>query len=120
MEVDIKNQKAYYYKNGKQLIATDIVTGNAARGMNTPTGVYRLLNKVRDTYLTGANYSSHVDYWMPFIGNSIGLHDADWRYSFGGSIYKTSGSHGCVNMPKSAAKQFFEQVSVGTPVIVIN
>ncbi len=117
VEVDLANQKAYYYKNGKQLIATNIVTGNMSSGMGTPAGVYKLRAKVRSTYLTGANYSSYVDYWMPFIGNSIGLHDASWRSSFGGNIYKTNGSHGCVNMPRSAAKEFFDTVPVGTYVI---
>lgn len=117
VEVDLSEQKAYYYKNGKQLLATDIVTGNLSRGMGTPAGVYKLRAKVRSTYLTGADYSSYVDYWMPFIGNSIGLHDATWRSKFGGTIYKTNGSHGCVNMPHSAAKQFFETVPVGTAVV---
>ena len=30
---------------------------------------------------------------------NIGIHDASWRDTFGGTIYKTSGSHGCINVP---------------------
>lgn len=45
------------------------------------------------------------------------MHDAKWRGSFGGSIYVSSGSHGCVNMPFSQAKALFENISSGCPVI---
>ena len=61
---------------------------------------------------------SYVTYWMPFIGGGWGLHDADWRSSFGGSIYKGNGSHGCVNLPPSVAKKMYAKMEVGTPVIV--
>lgn len=117
IEVDMAEQKAYYYEKGKLLWSSDIVTGNMARGMGTPEGVYRIRARVRSTYLTGANYSSYVDYWMPFIENRIGLHDASWRRGFGGSIYKTSGSHGCVNLPPAKAKELFDLISLGTYVV---
>lgn len=120
VEVDIRNQKAYYYKGGKQVLATNIVTGNSSNGHNTPTGVYSIRAKGRNTYLVGENYKSFVQYWMPIIGNSIGLHDASWRSSFGGNIYTYNGSHGCINMPTSAAKKLFESAPVGTTVLVIN
>ena len=53
---------------------------------------------------------------MPFNGG-IGLHDAKWRNKFGGDIYKTSGSHGCVNCPPELAKTIFENIEAGTPVV---
>lgn len=53
---------------------------------------------------------------MPFNGN-IGLHDATWRSTFGGTIYKTSGSHGCVNLPPAVAKTIFENIAAGVPVL---
>ena len=54
---------------------------------------------------------------MPFLGG-YGLHDANWRSSFGGTIYYYDGSHGCVNLPSSAAKKIYNNVSVGTKVIL--
>jgi len=54
---------------------------------------------------------------MPFNGN-IGFHDAYWRSEFGGKIYKTSGSHGCINMPPAAAKVMFENIKRGVAVLV--
>ena len=50
-----------------------------------------------------------------------GVHDADgWRSSYGGTIYLTNGSHGCVNTPEAAAKTIYETVSIGTAVVVYN
>ena len=37
---------------------------------------------------------------------------------WGCNIYKTSGSHGCVNLPASAAKKIFENIEKGDPVLV--
>ena len=53
---------------------------------------------------------------MPFNGG-IGFHDANWRGEFGGAIYKTNGSHGCVNLPPSKAAALYELVYKGMPVI---
>ena len=118
VEVDMTNQKVYFYKDGKLLVSSSIVTGNVSTDHSTPAGVYKLKAKMTDTYLVGEDYRSHVDYWMPFIGNSVGLHDASWRRYFGGKIYETSGSHGCVNLPHNVAEKIFQNIDVGTPVIV--
>jgi hypothetical protein len=53
---------------------------------------------------------------MPFYGN-MGLHDASWRSSFGGDIYKRRGTHGCVNAPFYLAKTIYEIIEEGTPII---
>ena len=71
----------------------------------------------KNATLRGENYETPVTYWMPFAGN-VGMHDATWRSSFGGSIYKYSGSHGCINLPLDAAKVIFENVKKNYPVLV--
>jgi lipoprotein-anchoring transpeptidase ErfK/SrfK len=53
---------------------------------------------------------------MPF-NNGIGLHDAQWRKSFGGSIYVGTGSHGCINLPLSTASIIYQNLSPGTIVL---
>ncbi len=72
---------------------------------------------MRDYTLTGQDYNSEVSFWLPFNGD-VGIHDASWRSEFGGSIYKTRGSHGCVNTPYSAMKTIYENVKIGYPVVV--
>ena len=56
---------------------------------------------------------------MPFNGG-IGLHDANWRSKFGGTIYQNSGSHGCVNLPPDKAAALYDLVYTGIPVICYN
>ena len=115
-------QMLYYYtSNNKLSMKTSVVTGKwYPKDHDTPTGTYRLRAKQTDQTLRGleddgkTKYESHVSYWMPFIGNSYGLHDATWRGSFGGTIYKYSGSHGCVNMPYSKAKELYSKIKVNT------
>lgn len=116
VEVNLTAQHLFFYKDGKLLVECDFVSGNAAKGWSTPAGIYPLTYKERNATLKGEGYSTPVSYWMPFNGG-IGLHDASWRSSFGGTIYKNSGSHGCVNLPPSAAKIIFENISKGDPVI---
>ena len=92
------------------------------RDRATPEGMYAIRFKQTNRVLTGYNkdgsvsYRSPVKYWMPF-NRGIGLHDASWRRTFGGEIYKNSGSHGCINLPRDAAAQIYELVYKGMPVI---
>lgn len=118
VEVDMAKQYLWFYKNGYIVAEGNVVSGNLSQsGCATPAGVYSLNNKQKDTKLVGQNYISPVSFWMPFIKNSIGLHDASWRSEYGGEIYKTNGSHGCINLPYSLAQSVYNNISVGTPVI---
>lgn len=117
IEVDMGEQKMYYYVDGVLKIETPIVTGNTSRRMGTPSGVNYVYLKQKNRILRGANYASHVDFWMPVKGN-IGIHDAAWRSKFGGEIFKTDGSHGCVNTPREAMEQLYDMAQVGTPVVM--
>ncbi|MBP3914857.1 MAG: peptidoglycan binding domain-containing protein [Clostridium sp.] len=116
VEINLTNQSLWFYKNGELIVQGDVVTGNVSRGNATPQGTYILNYKQKNATLKGAGYSSNVKYWMPFNCN-IGIHDASWRGSFGGSIYKTDGSHGCVNAPEYLAKKIYENIEPGTPII---
>ncbi len=123
VEISIKKQHLWYYKDGKQIVSCDVVTGNPYMGYSTPTGTFGLSYKQYGATLRGENadgseYESEVYYWMPFYGN-YGMHDATWRSSFGGNIYLGGGSHGCVNMPlKSAEKLFNNLADRNVPVVV--
>lgn len=116
--VDLTAQRLFYFKDGQVVFQSPIVSGNLAAGHGTPTGVFTVNNKTRNQKLKGDDYVSYVSYWMSFIGGQIGFHDASWRSSFGGTIYKNNGSHGCINMPTSSAAQLYNLLSIGTPVIV--
>ncbi|MGL4569512.1 MAG: peptidoglycan binding domain-containing protein [Clostridium sp.] len=116
VEIDFSKQHLWFYKDGALVAQGDVVTGNESNKTGTPPGVYSLNYKEKNATLKGENYSTPVDFWMPFNGG-IGMHDAKWRDKFGGEIYKTSGSHGCINCPPELAKTIFENIEPGTPIV---
>lgn len=116
IEINLTMQRVILYINGKKILETDCVTGNSARGFDTPAGTYSITYTERDATLNGENYTTPVKYWMPFNHN-IGLHDASWRSRFGGEEYKRNGSHGCVNLPPEMAEKIFQYAKKGMPVI---
>jgi lipoprotein-anchoring transpeptidase ErfK/SrfK len=99
------------------IVQGSVVTGNPNRGNATVLGVYMVNYKQKEATLRGPGYQAKVTYWMPFFGN-MGLHDASWRYHFGGNIYLRNGTHGCVNAPLYLARTVFENIDDGTPVII--
>ncbi len=126
VEIDISSQHVYFYQDGNCVWDSKCVTGTATDpDRATPTGVFALKYKQRDRVLRGRinpqtgkpSYESPVAYWMPFNGN-IGLHDANWRSSFGGNIYLKSGSHGCINLPPKNAKTLYDLITPGTVIVV--
>lgn len=124
VDIDLGEQHVYFYdEDGKLIWQSDCVSGLATADRSTPTGVYSVNLKQSPSTLVGykngkKDYETKVSYWMPFIGNSVGLHDANWRSSFGGKIYKTNGSHGCINLPVAKAKKLYSLIEVGDVVVV--
>ena len=116
VEINLTAQHMFFYKDGELVVEADFVSGKSSKGWDTPAGAYPLTYKQRNATLRGEDYETPVSYWMPFNGN-IGLHDADWRASFGGTLYKNNGSHGCINLPPKAAQLIYEQISAGDPVL---
>ena len=119
VEVSIGMQHAWFYKEHTLIIEGDVVTGCIAKKTETQTGIYPIAYKESPATLIPSNETngSQVTYWMPFYDGQ-GLHDASWRQSFGGQIYQTNGSHGCVNMPYYLAETIFNQAPTGTPVVL--
>lgn len=117
IEIDMTEQKMYYYKDGEKRLETDVVTGCTQKNRGTPEGVNFVYYKSRNTVLKGKDYESFVKYWMAVKGG-IGIHDASWRKKFGGDIYKKNGSHGCINTPEDVMKELYSEVEKGTPVVM--
>lgn len=129
IDCDLSEQYVRMYDDSGNLIwSAPCVTGCTDKDYGTPAGVY-VLNSNRatgDVELRGKidpatnepEYISHVTYWMPFINNSFAFHDASWRSNFGGSIYVSNGSHGCVNLPSDKAAELWNLCKVGDVVIV--
>ena len=117
IEIDLTAQRMVFYKDGQLLVDTPVVTGCVRKGHSTPTGCFALDAMRSPAVLKGPGYASPVTYWMPFSGG-VGIHDASWRSQYGGQIYITNGSHGCVNTPKDKAAIIYNNISVGVPIVV--
>lgn len=117
VEVSLSAQHLWFYLDGKLVVETDIVSGLPKDDRETVTGVFCIPYKKSPETLVGDTWKREVTYWMPFYDGQ-GLHDAAWRSSFGGSIYQTNGSHGCVNLPPEAARQIYEKLPERFPIFL--
>lgn len=122
-EVSLADQRAYFYKDGKCVLETDIVSGTNNEGNKTPKGVWYIMYQQSPSVLRGQNddgssYASKVNYWSPFTLTGCGFHDASWRHNWSKTAYLSDGSHGCINMQASVAGQAFHDLKQNEPVII--
>ena len=121
IEVSIKKQTLYMYVNNKLYVKTPVVTGNVG-DRHTSKGRHYIMDKSSPSRLVGS-YGSQtwdvtVKYWLRFTGDGQGIHDSTWRSAYGGNIYKTNGSHGCVNTPLAAMSKIYKKAKVGMLVYI--
>ena len=117
--VSIRRQDARFQHYGFYA-DTEVVTGHATKSP-TPTGTYMAGRKIKGVYLNG-NPDTYVAYGVYFDDGYL-VHDAEsfpWRKTgFGGEIYKTNGSGGCVNTPTEFSRIFYELCSEYTYILII-
>ena len=127
--ISLADQYMFAYEDGDLVMSTPITSGR--RDFETARGTFAIYSKVRGKYLESPftddeddpeYYKLWVDYWMPFYGG-YGIHDSCnstdcWRTRFGGTNYRWSGSHGCVNTPHEQVAWLFHWAPVGTTVFV--
>jgi lipoprotein-anchoring transpeptidase ErfK/SrfK len=132
--VHIGEQKGYFYK-GKQLVGeTTVSTGKP--GFSTPPGRYTVLSK--DAGHVSTVFGDYVDDYGNVVKSNIdsrkdsrpkGTHFDGARMPYAmffrggyamhqGYVPPFAASHGCIRLPGQMAVRFFENASVGTPVIV--
>ncbi len=135
VKINRQQQKAFFYKGGVLVGVSKISSGSEDHA--TPPGRYKIIQKSKDhksslygvfkDRSTGMTTNDNVDIrvdkpkpneiyypapmpnFMRFTGG-IGMHT--------GYLPGYAASHGCIRMPHHMSEKFFENVSVGTPVIV--
>lgn len=127
IELSIDQQTLWCYVDGQLVVESPVVTGCVNNGTETPRGgVWKVKSKTSPYTMKGKpdengnpSYIENVTYWIPFTEDfTIGFHDLASRKAFGGDIYITNGSHGCVNMPLDAVAKLYDVVAYGFPVVV--
>jgi lipoprotein-anchoring transpeptidase ErfK/SrfK len=127
--VSIDQRHLWACAKNKQVFNTAVITGyTGIPGDVTPLGIYEIYAKQTDRYLSGtdgvSSWHDYVYYWMPFLNNeygTYGLHDATWRTNVDfGNISPSSpqASHGCVELPLTAATWLFNWATIGTAVTI--
>ena len=135
IKINRAQQKAFFYKGGTLVGVSRISSGTEDHG--TPPGKYKVTEKDRDhkssaygvfkDRATGQTTNGNVDirldkpksseifYNAPMpnfmrINGGIGMHT--------GYLPGYAASHGCIRMPHHMSTHFFDNSTVGTPVIV--
>lgn len=126
--VSISSQHMWACAGNKSVYDNPVITGKVANNDSTPLGDYKIFGHMTDQTLKGCDasgcWNDPVSYWLPYQqadGGTVGFHDATWRSDseFGNTPPASNkGSHGCVEMPLTAAKWLYGWSSVGTSVTI--
>lgn len=123
IHIDIATQQLWLIQNGNVTLSTSITTGINGFDL-VPVGILSITEISRNVPFPGeypAMWDSDqpliLDYWMRISGN-IGIHDARWQEDFGGAGNINFGSNGSINMSTETARQLFNAIYVGIPVII--
>jgi hypothetical protein len=135
VKINRGQQKAFFYKGGVLVGVSRISSGNEDHA--TPPGKYKIVEKDKDHKSTiygcfkdqasGQMLNDNVDirvdkvppgaiyYAAPMpnfmrITGGVGMHT--------GYLPGYAASHGCIRMPHQMSEKFFDNVVVGTPVII--
>lgn len=135
--IDLSDQTAAFYKGSKLVGVSAISSGR--EGFGTPTGNYKIIQKnpdhVSNLYGDFVDASGNVlvrnvnakkdpkppgavfkgapmPYFMRLTNSGVGMHQ--------GFLPGVPDSHGCIRMPEKMVKIYYNNVSLGTPVRVVN
>jgi hypothetical protein len=136
IKINRAQQKAYFYKGGVLVGISRISSGKEYNG--TPPGMHKITQKNQNHFssaygvfkskATGMTINDNVDIrkdkipagavfynapmpnFMRITSDGVGMHT--------GYLPGYAASHGCIRMPHYMSTKFFENVNIGTPVIV--
>ncbi|MCR2764067.1 L,D-transpeptidase [Microbacterium sp. zg.B48] len=121
IEVNLSEQRTYLFENGNVVQSWAISSG--AEGFSSSTGNFRITSKLTSQDMgelcynpnsqTPGAYCTRDVPWVMYYNGDEALHGAYWHNNFGNVM-----SHGCINMPVSAAQYVFGWAPMGTEVSV--
>lgn len=120
-EVDIAAQKVYVFKNGEVVYSAKCVTGLPSDPTRaTKTGCWYIKDKKLEYTLVGEDYETPTKYWIRITWTGTGYHymnRSDWD-KWTPELYKTKGSHGCINLQLEDVKTIYGYVKLGDMVFI--
>ncbi|RWZ59683.1 murein L,D-transpeptidase [Labedella populi] len=118
IDVDKSDGVTRLYENEKLMATYRMAIGKPASP--TDNGNYRVyaqLTKQDMGCVDGYDYCTKDVPWVTYFNGDQGLHGTYWHSNFGAGAMM---SHGCVNLPISAAEAVYRFAQVGTEVSVHN
>ena len=110
--VNLSQQRATAYENGRAVFSGNISSGTASRP--TPTGSFRVLEKDIDHVSTSwpkPSGGAKMHYMLRVTGYGIAMHL--------GRVPNYPASHGCIRMQNGFAQKMYRWASVGTPIRIV-
>ena len=138
VQIIVDEQKAHIYKGKTEIGWTTVASG--IHKYPTPVGRFKILERVQDKHSNlygkifdkdgkvvcsdarvgrdevpeGGHFEgAQMAYWMRVTPDGIGMHVGPIPHP------GSRASHGCIRLPREAARHLFETVSLGTPVTII-
>lgn len=116
IKVDIKNQTLEYY-SGEKLLDSFLIS-SGIKGMDTPLGDFKVLDKVLSKQYGGAGYNFYypnTKWNLHFTTKKYRyyIHGAYWHNNFGHKM-----SHGCVNVSYADMEPLYSWTDVGTKIMI--
>lgn len=120
-EVDIAAQMVYVFKNGEVVYSAKCVTGLPSDSSRaTKTGCWYIKDKKLEYTLVGEDYTTPTKYWIRITWTGTGYHymnRSDWD-KWSPELYKTKGSHGCINLQLEDVKTIYNYVKMRDMVFI--
>jgi hypothetical protein len=107
VRVDLKSQIISIFRGGDEIGTAVILYG--ADGLPTPTGKFPILAKLKDH--RSQTYDAPMPYTLRLTADGVSIHGSNVRWGYA--------THGCVGVPAAFAAKLFENVSVGTEVLIV-
>jgi hypothetical protein len=107
VRVDLKSQIISIFRGGDEIGTAVILYG--ADGLATPTGKFPILAKLKDH--RSQTYDAPMPYTLRLTADGVSIHGSNVRWGYA--------THGCVGVPTAFAAKLFENVSVGTEVLIV-
>jgi len=105
--VNLATQRAVLFRNGLPIAASSVSSG--AKGTETPTGVFTILQK-NAKHKSNLYNDAPMPYMQRLTWDGVALH--------AGNLPGYPQSHGCVRMPMAFAEKLFKSTEKGGTVVV--
>lgn len=118
VSVDLSNHTVTAWK-GNQILWGPVACVHGSLPSPTHAGIFHIQSKLVTSHMKGEGWDGDYDVWSPwtmYYSGSYAIHGAPKRFNWVQTDY--GGSHGCVNLRPSEAKELFSLVKVGTTVVI--